>query len=52
MAKNSGNMLKGLTNDSPKASDASTKPPSGSVNDGATRSSAATTPKTLGPRST
>lgn len=44
-------MLDGLTNKSPKATDSSTKPPSsGSVNDDATRSGVAPTPKTLGPR--
>ncbi len=45
-------LLDGLTNKSPKADDASTKPPAGagSVNDDATRTGPAATPKTLGPR--
>lgn len=46
-----GGMHAGMTNRSPKASDASTKPQSSrSVNDEATRSGVAKTPKTLGPR--
>ncbi len=41
----------GLKNQSPSASDASTKLPKGpSVNSDATRSGVAATPKTLGPR--
>jgi len=40
----------GISDRSPKASDASMKPKGGSVNDDATRSSAATASPTLGPR--
>lgn len=41
----------GMTNRSPKAEDSSTKLPTGpSVNQDATRSSTAPTPKSLGPR--
>jgi hypothetical protein len=49
-AKHKGNMLEGLVNKSPKASDASMVPPRGSVNDDAVRSGVAATPRTLGPR--
>ena len=46
----SGDILKGLTNDSASSSDASTKlPKSPSVNAG-TRTDTASSPKTLGPR--
>ena len=45
-------ILKGLTNKSPSATDASTKLPKGpSVNSESTRSSVAPSPGTLGPRS-
>lgn len=44
-------LLKGLTNDSPSASDKSTKLPKGSsVNQDATRTGTAPSPKSLGPR--
>lgn len=47
----SGGYGAGMTNKSAKASDSSTKPQtSASVNDDAVRTSVATTPKTLGPR--
>ena len=47
----SGSLLKGLTNDSPSASDASTKLPKGpSVNEDAVRTGTAPTQPTLGPR--
>ena len=46
-----GGYQSGMSNKSPKASDSSTKPQtSASVNDDATRTSVAPTPKTLGPR--
>ena len=50
MASESKLRQKGMKNSSPEASDASTKCKGGSVNDEATRSSTAPTPKTLGPR--
>ena len=40
----------GLKTKSPPSTDASMKPPSGSVNTDAVRTSTAPTPKTLGPR--
>lgn len=43
-------LLKGLQNRSPSASDASTKCKGGSVNSEATREGTAKTPGTLGPR--
>lgn len=43
-------MHAGMTNRSPKAVDASMKPPSGSVNSDPTRKAVAPTPPTLGPR--
>lgn len=49
MAKGSGTMLKGMTNKSPSATDASTKPKGGSVDSDATRTSVASG-HTLGPR--
>lgn len=45
-----GDILKGLTNDSPSSSDASTKLPAGPSVNAPTRTEAATTPPTLGPR--
>jgi hypothetical protein len=52
MASNgkSGNMLSGLKDRSPSASDSSTKPPSGDVNSEATRKEVAPQQATLGPR--
>lgn len=43
-------LLAGLKNNSPSAVDASMKPPSGSVNTDAVRTSVAKGPPTLGPR--
>ena len=48
MAKS--DMHAGMANRSPKAVDASMKPGSGKVDNGAVRPSVAPTPKTLGPR--
>lgn len=45
-----GKLTEGLKNTSPARNDASMKPPSGRVDDSPTRSSVASTPKTLGPR--
>lgn len=45
-----GNLLKGLTRKNPSASDASTRLPGKNIDQDATRSSTAPTPKTLGPR--
>lgn len=41
--QNGSSLTEGMTNRSPKASDASTKPPSGSVNDGSVRMAPART---------
>lgn len=43
-------MLKGLKNRSPSATDASTRAPAKNIDKDATRSSTAPTPRTLGPR--
>lgn len=45
-----GDILKGLTNDSPSSSDASTKLPKGPSVNTDTRTSPAASPGTLGPR--
>ena len=46
----SGDILKGLTNDNPSSSDASTKLPSGPSVNQPTRTAPASSPGTLGPR--
>lgn len=45
-----GDYFGGMTNKSPPASDKSTTPKGGSVDDDAVRPDTAKTPKTLGPR--
>lgn len=45
-----GDMLKGLSRKSPPAEDSSMRPKGGRVDNEATRTSTAPTPKTLGPR--
>lgn len=47
--KKSGSLLSGLTNRSPPG-DSGMRPPAGRVDQDATRSGVASTPKTLGPR--
>jgi hypothetical protein len=44
------NLHKGMTNRSPKATDASTRLPGKNIDSDATRGSTAKTPRTLGPR--
>jgi hypothetical protein len=46
-----GGYFEGMTNRSPSATDKSTTPKGGSVDDDAVRKGPASTPKTLGPRS-
>lgn len=43
-------ILKGMTNKSPKATDASTRLPPKNIDSDAVRSGVASSPKTLGPR--
>lgn len=50
MMGKSSNMLKGLTRKNPPGVDASMKPMGGSVDNNATRSGVAPSPRTLGPR--
>ncbi len=47
---NRGFLHKGLKRHSPPGVDSSMRPPRGSVDDGAVRTSVAKTPRTLGPR--